>query len=47
MYHEPFTRAHALAFACIWTALAVLWWDLRRRLGSTPLTAGVAYPSGR
>ena len=23
IYHEPFTRAHAIAFGCIWTALAL------------------------
>jgi chloramphenicol-sensitive protein RarD len=33
LYREPFTAAHAVTFACIWTALAVLTWDLRRRLG--------------
>ena len=32
VYREPFTAAHAAAFACIWCALAVLTWDLRRRL---------------
>jgi chloramphenicol-sensitive protein RarD len=32
VYREPFTAAHAAAFACIWTALALLGWELRRRL---------------
>jgi chloramphenicol-sensitive protein RarD len=32
LYREPFTAAHAVTFACIWTALALLAWDLRERL---------------
>jgi chloramphenicol-sensitive protein RarD len=32
LYREPFTRAHAAAFACIWAALALLTRDLQRRL---------------
>jgi chloramphenicol-sensitive protein RarD len=32
VFREPFTPAHAAAFAFIWTALAILTWDLRRRL---------------
>jgi chloramphenicol-sensitive protein RarD len=32
LYREPFTRTHAAAFLCIWAALALLTWDLRRRL---------------
>jgi len=32
LYREPFTAAHAVTFACIWTALGILTWDLRRRL---------------
>jgi chloramphenicol-sensitive protein RarD len=32
IYGEPFTAAHAVTFACIWTALAVLTWDARKRL---------------
>ena len=32
LYGEPFTAAHAVSFACIWAALALLTWDLRRRL---------------
>ena len=32
LYREPFTAVHAVAFACIWAALALLTWDLRRRL---------------
>ncbi|HXY41124.1 MAG TPA: EamA family transporter RarD [Vicinamibacteria bacterium] len=42
VYHEPFTRAHAVTFLCIWTALALLWWDLRRRLGPA-VTAETGY----
>jgi chloramphenicol-sensitive protein RarD len=43
VFREPFAPAHAAAFAFIWTALAILTWDLRRRLrhegpagGATP-----------
>ena len=32
VFREPFTATHAAAFACIWTALGALSWDLRRRL---------------
>jgi chloramphenicol-sensitive protein RarD len=32
LFREPFTRSHAAAFACIWSALALLTWDVRRRL---------------
>ena len=32
VFREPFTAAHAATFACIWAALGVLSWDLRRRL---------------
>jgi chloramphenicol-sensitive protein RarD len=32
VFREPFTVTHAIAFACIWTALGVLTGDLRRRL---------------
>ncbi len=32
VFREPFTAPHAASFACIWAALAVLTWDLRRRL---------------
>jgi chloramphenicol-sensitive protein RarD len=32
VFHEAFTPVHALTFAFIWTALAILTWDLRRRL---------------
>jgi chloramphenicol-sensitive protein RarD len=32
VFREPFTPAHAATFACIWAALAILTWDLRRRL---------------
>jgi chloramphenicol-sensitive protein RarD len=32
VFREPFTTAHAASFACIWVALGVLTWDLRRRL---------------
>ena len=39
LYREPFTPAHAAAFACIWAALALLTWDLRRRLRAIPAPA--------
>jgi chloramphenicol-sensitive protein RarD len=39
LYREPFTPAHAAAFACIWAALALLTWDLRRRLRAVPAPA--------
>ena len=32
LYSEPFTSAHAVAFALIWTALALYTYDLRTRL---------------
>jgi chloramphenicol-sensitive protein RarD len=32
VFREPFTPAHAVTFAFIWAALAILTWDLRRRL---------------
>jgi chloramphenicol-sensitive protein RarD len=38
VFREPFTPAHAATFAFIWAALAILTWDLRRRLRQ----AGVA-----
>jgi chloramphenicol-sensitive protein RarD len=31
-YDEPFTLWHGIAFALIWTALAIYTWDLRARL---------------
>lgn len=30
IYDEPFTRAHAMAFGCIWTALALYLWSMIR-----------------
>jgi chloramphenicol-sensitive protein RarD len=39
VFREPFTALHAATFACIWSALGVLTWDLRRRLRQ--LRAGV------
>ncbi len=32
VFREPFTSVHAVTFAFIWAALAILTWDLRRRL---------------
>jgi chloramphenicol-sensitive protein RarD len=32
VFREPFTAVHAATFAFIWAALAILTWDLRRRL---------------
>jgi chloramphenicol-sensitive protein RarD len=34
LYREPFTATHAVTFACIWTALGLLTWDLQARLRS-------------
>lgn len=36
VYREPFTLAHAATFGCIWGALALLAWDLQRRLRVLP-----------
>ena len=36
VYGEPFTPAHGVTFGCIWAALAILTWDLRRRLAAVP-----------
>jgi chloramphenicol-sensitive protein RarD len=39
LYREPFGRAHAAAFACIWASLAIYSWDalaLARRAALTP-----------
>jgi chloramphenicol-sensitive protein RarD len=42
VFREPFTPAHAATFACIWAALAILTWDLRRRLRHERAAAGEA-----
>ncbi len=41
LYREPFTLAHGVSFAVIWTALVLLTLELRRRLGraTRPLEA--------
>jgi chloramphenicol-sensitive protein RarD len=39
LYREPFGAARAAAFAFIWAALAVLTWDLHRRLRAIPAPA--------
>jgi chloramphenicol-sensitive protein RarD len=31
LFREPFTRAHAVAFACIWASLALYTWDALRQ----------------
>ena len=31
LYHEPFTQAHAVTFALIWSALALVSWEAYRR----------------
>jgi chloramphenicol-sensitive protein RarD len=31
LYHEPFTTAHAVTFACIWAALILISWEALRR----------------
>jgi len=35
VFREPFTASHGAAFALIWAALALLSWELRRRLNDT------------
>jgi chloramphenicol-sensitive protein RarD len=42
VYREPFGRAHAVAFAFIWTALALLTGDMRRQLRRASDPADVA-----
>ena len=42
LYGEPFTAAHAVTFACIWSALALLTWDVRRRLRRAPAVEAAA-----
>jgi chloramphenicol-sensitive protein RarD len=37
VFGEPFDAAHLVAFACIWIALGLYTFDLRRRLGPAPL----------
>ena len=37
LYDEPFTRSHALAFGCVWAALAIYSVDSLRR--ASPLDA--------
>ncbi|MFH1178054.1 MAG: hypothetical protein V1750_11660 [Acidobacteriota bacterium] len=39
LFREPFAAAHAATFACIWVALALLGWDLRRGLAAASATA--------
>jgi chloramphenicol-sensitive protein RarD len=31
LYDEPFTQAHAVTFALIWSALALVTWEALRR----------------
>jgi chloramphenicol-sensitive protein RarD len=40
LYHEEFTRAHAVAFACIWVALALYTWDALHAARRSALTTG-------
>lgn len=42
LYREPFTAAHAVTFACIWLALALLTWDLTTRLRAVRAVADAA-----
>ncbi len=42
LYHEPFGAAQAVAFAFIWTALALLTFEMQRRLGRLPGVRGAA-----
>jgi chloramphenicol-sensitive protein RarD len=36
LYHEEFSHAHAVAFACIWAALALYTWDSLHAARSSP-----------
>jgi chloramphenicol-sensitive protein RarD len=36
VYGEPFTRNHALCFACVWLALALYFWDSLQRAPQLP-----------
>ena len=36
LFDEPFSRGHAIAFGCIWTALALYSWNLLRERRSPP-----------
>ncbi len=40
VFHEPFTRAHMISFALIWSALVLFSWDSLRCLRFGPATAG-------
>jgi chloramphenicol-sensitive protein RarD len=49
LFGEPFTRAHAVAFGCIWASLALYSADaLRsaRRAGEEPATGPAPAPRG-
>ena len=35
LYREPFGRAQAVAFSCVWAALALFWLATRRALGAS------------
>jgi chloramphenicol-sensitive protein RarD len=39
VFREAFTPAHAVAFACIWSALVLYSWDALRRAGAQPAAA--------
>lgn len=43
-YHEPFTRAHVVAFGCIWTALAIFSLDALTRARPATAAQPVAPP---
>jgi len=45
VFREPFTTVHAATFAFIWAALAILTWDLRRRLRHEGAATGSAQES--
>jgi len=43
LYGEVFTSVHAVAFGCVWSALALYAWDLWQRAPHVPLPlAGAA-----
>jgi chloramphenicol-sensitive protein RarD len=47
LYHEPFRRAHAVAFGCIWASLALYSWDALARARRVEAAAGAASSPAR
>ena len=44
LYHEPFTRAHLITFALIWTAVAIFTWEMIRLWRSNRASADAVPP---